>query len=115
MRKRKARAAEGDGMAALGSAVPSATSLTLYMCWHGGVGHGYPETVMDAARRLRERHMPPGRSDEDYTSVTFAPSAPDVEDFLSVAPYSDLAYATDASGRVLAEVSGAGHDEARTE
>jgi hypothetical protein len=105
--KRGAKAAEGegDGIDALRRAVPSATSLTLYMCWHGGVGHGYPETVMDAARRLRERHMAQGASD-DYISLTFAPAAPDVEDFLSVAPYSDLAYVTDASGLVLAEVSG---------
>ncbi len=106
MRERGAKAAQGDGIDALSRAVPSAASLTLYMCWHGGVGHGYPHTVMDAARRLRERHMTQGASDEDYTSLTFAPAAPDVEDFLSVAPYSDLAYVTDASGRVLAEVSG---------
>ncbi len=72
--------------------MPGAASLTLYMCWHGGVGHGYPQPVLDAAKRLRERHLPPGRSDEAYTSLTFAPSAPDVDDFLRVAPYCDLAY-----------------------
>jgi len=106
VRKREAKAAENDAVDALRRAVPSAASLTLYMCWHGGVGHGYPQTVMDAAKRLRERHMAQGASDENYTSVTFAPIASDVEDFLSVAPYCDLAYVTDASGLVLAEVSG---------
>ena len=44
------------------------TSLTVYMCWHGGTGHDYPADVMEAARRLRERHTVGSGSDDDYTS-----------------------------------------------
>ena len=84
------------------------TSLTVYMCWHGGTGHDYPADVMEAARRLRERHTVGSGSDDDYTSLTFRSSDDDLADFVLVAPYSDLAYATDADGAVLLEVSGDG-------
>ena len=96
-------------MGSLVRSVPGAAQLTIYMCWHRGAGHGFPQHVMDAALRLRERHLSPDASDEDYTSLAFAPSAQDAQDFLVVAPFSDLAYATDADGQVRAEVSGAGH------
>ena len=38
--------------------------------------------------------------------LTFEPSDADVRDFILVAPYCDLAYASDASGEVLAELQG---------
>ena len=52
----------------------------MYMCWHGGLGHGYPQSVMDAAGRLRERHMPQVGSNEGYTALTFPVSPQDVRD-----------------------------------
>jgi hypothetical protein len=98
-----------EGREALASALdevrPRIASLTLYMCWHGGYGHDYPRDVMQAAGRLRARHAD-GVPDEDYTSLTFEPSDEDLRDFILVASYCDLAYATDEAGEVLAEVSG---------
>lgn len=87
---------------------PETTSVTVYMCWHGGTGHDYPADVMEAAWRLRERHSVGSGSDDDYTSLTFMPSEDDLSDFVLVAPYCDLAYATNANDEVLLEVSGEG-------
>ena len=100
--------ADAPDMDASGSVVPRAASLTVYMCWHGGLGHRYPQTAMDAAGRLRERHMPQVGSTEEYTSLTFPASPQDVRDFGAIAPFCDLAYASDASGEVLAELYGEG-------
>jgi hypothetical protein len=86
--------------------LPDATSLTLYMCWHGGTGHDYPADVMQAAGRLRERYAVGSGSDEGYTSLTFVPSDDNVPDVTRVAPYCDLAYATNADGEVVLDVSG---------
>lgn len=85
---------------AAGVVLPGAVSLTVYMCWHSGVGHGYPADVLAAARRLRERHAsgPASSCDDVYTSLTFAPSPQDCDDFLVIAPFCDLAYAADPSG-----------------
>lgn len=97
-----------DGAAlrwALDVALPSASSLTVYMCWHGGSGHDYPAEALGAARRLRERHA---GSDDQYTMLTFEPSAEELRLFAEVAPYCDLAYATDGNDDVLADVSGEG-------
>lgn len=94
---------------ALDLVLPEATSLTVHMCWHAGVGHDYPADVLEAAGRLRERHpraTEPGW--EDYTSLSFVPSLEDRDDFLTVAPVCDLAYATDGSDRLLGSVSGEG-------
>lgn len=77
--------------------------MTVSLCGHGGVGHDYPAGVIDAARRLRERHET--GSHDDHTSLTVEPSLADLPDVLEVAPYSDLVYATDPRGAVLAEVS----------
>lgn len=85
-----------------------ATSLTIYMCWHGGRGHDYPVDVMQAAGRLRARHSLNSASDDVYTSLTFVPSDDDLADFALLARYCDLAYATDAGGDVLLEVSDEG-------
>jgi hypothetical protein len=104
---------DGAGSDALRRVLPSAASLTVYMCWHGGQGHEYPQEVMDAAGRLRERHMPQVGSNGDYMALTFPASAQDVQDFEAVAPFCDLAYVSDDSGEVLAEVNGQGHSEAR--
>lgn len=76
-------------------------SLTLYMCWHGGTGHEFPDDVMRAAARLRDGHM--SSSDDDYTILTLRPSDDDWRDFLLVVPYCDMAYATDADGNLIAE------------
>jgi hypothetical protein len=78
-------------------------SVTMYMCWHGGIGHDYPNEVMQAASRLRERHGAASGSDDDYTMLTLTPSETDWRDLLVVVPYCDWAYATDAAGDVLAE------------
>lgn len=79
--------------------------MTVYMCWHGGHGHDYPSDVMQAATRLRSGHTDAAMDDE-YTSLTFEPTDDDVRDFILVGPYCDLAYASDASGEVLAEITG---------
>lgn len=94
--------------AALRAVLPHATNLTLYMCWHEGEGHGYPAHVMQAARRLRERQTESSSSDDSYTSLMLTPSPEDVEDVTAVAPFCDLAYATDAGDEVIWEVSGEG-------
>ena len=94
--------------AALALVGSECTSLTVNMCWHGGAGHDYPAESMEAARRLRERHAPDGTYDDNYTSLTFVPSSEDLADFLFIAPHSDLAYAVDADGAVVLEVSGDG-------
>ena len=94
---------------ALDLVLPEATSLTVHMCWHSGIGNDYPAEALEAARRLRERHplaTEPGW--DDYTSLTFAPSPEDHDDFLTVAPFCDLAYATDRSDQLLASLSGEG-------
>ena len=83
-------------------------SLTAHMCWHGGVGHGYPSEVMGAAARLRERYGPESGSDDEYTMLSFAPSEYDWRDFLTVLPYCDLAYAQDGNENVIAEAVGTG-------
>ena len=94
---------------AFDSVLPDSASLTVYMCWHSGVGHDYPTEVLEAARRLRERHLRATDSGwDDYTSLSFVPSLEDRHDFLTVAPFCDLAYATDRSERLLASVSGEG-------
>ena len=92
--------------AALESLLPRIATLTLNMCWHGGVGHDYPLAVMQAARRLRQRDPSGGGPDAAYTSLDISPSSADLKDFMRVLPYCDLAYATDASGEVLAEFEG---------
>ena len=95
---------------ALEVVLPDAASLTVYMCWHSGTGHEYPVNVLDAAERLRQRHgeEPGSGCDEQYTSLTFAPSFEDHRDFLEVAPFCDLAYATNPQDELLAEVTGEG-------
>lgn len=107
--ERRAQAADGTGLDALSRALPRAASLTIYMCWHGGLGHGYPQAVVDAAGRLRERHMPQVGSNQSYTALTFPASPDDVADFEAVAPFCDLAYLSDDCGEVLAEITGQGH------
>lgn len=107
--ERESVAADGAETDGLAPALRGAASLTLYMCWHRGQGHGYPQAVLDAAGRLRERHMPQVGSNDDYTALTFAASPHDVQDFEAVAPFCDLAYATDVSGEVLVEIGGAEH------
>ncbi len=87
--------------------LPAATSLTVHMCWHDGHGHDYPAEVLDTAGRLRERHCGSG-CDDQYMSLTFRPSHADLSDFVRVAPFADLAYACDAAGKELVEVSGEG-------
>lgn len=94
--------------AALALVAAKTTALTVYMCWHGGEGHRYPAEVMQAAGRLRERHPAGSGSDDTYTSLTFTPSNGDIADFAAIAAYCDLAYATDAEGAVLLEVSDEG-------
>ena len=91
--------------AALAVGLPATRALTVYMCWHAGLGHDFPADVMQAAGRLRERHTMNSGSDDQYTSVKFMPSNDDVADFVRVAPFCDLAYATDAEGNVVLEVS----------
>ncbi len=78
-------------------------SLTMYMCWHGGAGHDYPNEVMQAAARLRDRNSTTSGSDGDYTILTLEPSDADWRDFVAVVPYCDWAYAADATGGLLAE------------
>jgi len=87
--------------------LPAATSLTVHMCWHDGHGHDYPAEVLDAAGRLRERHCGSG-CDDQYMSLTFTPSHGDLSDVVRVAPFADLAYASDGAGEELVEVSGEG-------
>ena len=113
----RGRGIAGDeGVLPLGTALSQAASLTVYMCWHGGRGHGYSPAAMEAARRLRERHLPQAGSDEEYTALTFPASPQDVQDFETVAPFCDLGYVVGASGEVLAEVHGQDHgdDEANS-
>ena len=76
-------------------------TVTLHMCWHAGTGRGFPKEVMQAAGRLRSQHAV--KQDDDYTSLQFPPSPDDWNDILLVLPYCDLAYATDAQDRVLAD------------
>ena len=92
--------------AAVAQVAQAVSSLTVHMCWHGGKGHDYPSDAMKAAERLRERHAP--ASDDAYTSMTFTPRGNDVSDFLLVAAFCDLAYATDASGHTILEVTDEG-------
>lgn len=94
--------------AALAAAGPRVSALTVYMCWHDGAGHDYPPLVIQAAGRLRERHPSRGRADSEYTSLSFSPTDDDAADFAIVAPYCDLAYATDDEGQVLLDVNGTG-------
>jgi hypothetical protein len=77
------------------------------MCWHDGAGHGYPDEVLAAAGRLRDRHAGSGCTSA-YTSITFSPSDQDLTDFVAVAPFVDLAYASGADGRELVEITGEG-------
>ena len=94
---------ERERLTALFEGVRARTaSLTMYMCWHGGRGHDYPDEVMQAAARLRRRHGDSG-SDGDYTMLTLEPSDADWPDFLAVVAYCDWAYADDAAGHLLAE------------
>jgi hypothetical protein len=95
------RARRGGPAAAFVSARPQTATLTAYLCWHGGEGHDYPAEVMQAANRLRGRHG--DTNDDDYITLTFAPSSEDWDDFLLIAPYCDLAYATDRAGAVVAQ------------
>ncbi len=94
--------------AALAVVLPATSALTIYMCWHAGLGHDFPADVMQAAGRLRERHTVNSGSDDRHTSLTFMPSHDDVADFVRVAQFCDLAYATDAEGSVVLEVSDQG-------
>lgn len=93
-------------IAVFSESLPRAASVTLHMCWHQGLGHDYPPEVMPAADRLRQQHLGGGDSDDNYTSVTFAPSASDLRDVMLLVPYCDLAYITDMAGTVLSEVTG---------
>ena len=77
----------------------------MYMCWHDGRGHDYPADVMQAAARLRGRHLPASGSDATYTSLAFVPAPDDLADFVLVAPYCDLAYADNAAGDTVLWVS----------
>jgi len=105
---RKFDAADDEPLRAAVAAVRLEISkLTLYMCWHGGAGHDYPNAALQAAARLRQRH--PGHGvDDAYTSLSITPTDEDLADFVLVAPYCDLAYATDAEDDVVLEVSGEG-------
>lgn len=91
--------------AALRAALPRATSATVQMCWHGGRGHDEPNHVMQAAQRLRERHLHGSTSGPEYTSLSFPPTADDLDDLRAVAPYCDLVYLTDDGDQLLFEAS----------
>jgi hypothetical protein len=91
--------------AALRAALPHATNATVQMCWHGGRGHDEPNHVMQAAQRLRERHLHGSASDPEYTSLSFPPTADDLDDLRAVAPYCDLVYFADDRDQLLFEAS----------
>lgn len=95
---------------ALDAVLPGAASVTVYMCWHSGAGHNYPPKALAAALSLRQRHAEASGSgcDDDYTSLTFAPSCEDTRDLLEVVPFCDLVYAIGPDDELLAEVNGEG-------
>ena len=95
---------------ALDAVLPDAASVTVYMCWHSGVGHNYPPKALAAAQRLRQRHAQGSgsRCSDEYTSLTFAPSSEDGRDLVEVVPFCDLVYATGPNDELLAEASGEG-------
>lgn len=104
VRRKPAGPQSDEAVTAAFAQARSRTALvTLYMCWHGGIGHDeYPPELMEAAKRLRDRHGEASHSDDDYTILDFEPSAEDWDDFLRIAPYCDLAYAIDLDGEVVA-------------